>query len=48
MEIRNAERTINQIKEMSPIDSIRNLFILPVNSWNKYSHFFVKDFDRDE
>lgn len=48
MEIRNAEKTINQIEEMGPIDSIRNLFILPVNNWNKYNHLFVKDFDRDE
>ncbi len=48
MEIRAAERTLSQIKEASIGENIRNLFIMPVNNWNKYNHLFVKDFDRDE
>ncbi|NQV00547.1 MAG: hypothetical protein HQ537_00240 [Parcubacteria group bacterium] len=47
-EMRNAEKGLEQIRGMGPTDEIRKIFILPVNSWIKYNHLFVRDFDRDE
>lgn len=49
LEIQNAERIIPRIKE-----SIRNghleidVIVMPSNSWERYKHLFVRNFDRDE
>ncbi|MBP6908365.1 MAG: hypothetical protein KBB75_00905 [Candidatus Pacebacteria bacterium] len=46
MEIRNAEFSINRIKETGVIDDY--VSILPQNSWKRYKHLFVKNFNNDE
>ncbi len=46
MEIRNAERTLKVIKESGVI--AETTFVMPVSSWKKFQHYFVKDFDIDE
>lgn len=49
LEIQNAEKSIEQVR-----DSVRNkrleidVSVLQSNSWEKYKHLFVRDFDRDE
>lgn len=49
VEIRAAEERIRQIREQTSGISISDLpLIFPSNSWNKYSHLFVSDFDQDE
>lgn len=45
MEIRNAERSIQQIKDTK---DIKGVSVLPTNSWKEFNHLFVRDFDRDE
>lgn len=48
-EIRNAENKIDIIvNELNSESSTDLPSVLPVNSWKKYSHLFVKDFDSDE
>ena len=46
MEIRNAEKVITEIKNTGVVSDFSA--ILPLNSWSKYNHLFVKDLDRDE
>ncbi len=46
MEIRNAERTLKVIKESGTV--AETTFVMPVSSWKKLQHYFVKDFDSDE
>jgi hypothetical protein len=45
-EIKNAESTVDNIKQNKVINDYTS--ILPSNSWYKYKHLFVKDFDTDE
>lgn len=45
MEIRGAEEAIREIKNVGKIEGIT---ILSTNSWVKFNHLFVQDFDRDE
>lgn len=46
MEIRNAEKIIDSIKEGQPIDS--NVVLLPTNSWVKNGYIFINDLDGDQ
>jgi hypothetical protein len=46
MEIRNAEKTISEIKNTQAVSEAS--FVLPVASWQKLQHFFIKDLDNDE
>lgn len=46
MEVRNAESTIDTIKESGMISEMT--FVMPVSSWKKFQHYFVKNFDSDE
>ena len=46
MEIRNAEKTITDIKNTQVVSEAS--FILPINSWQKLQHFFIKNLDFDE
>lgn len=46
MEIRNAESTLDVIKESGAV--AETTFVMPVSSWSKFQHYFVKDFDKDE
>jgi len=49
LEIRNAESKIDiVIDKLDKKNTIDLPSILPTNSWRKYSHLFVKDFDLDE
>lgn len=47
-EIRNAEKVLDEIKRVGSEEGLRNLFVMPTNNWNNYSHLFIKDFDSDE
>lgn len=48
-EVRSAEERIEQIRERISNNSIADYPpVLPINSWKKYSHLFVSDFDQDE
>ena len=46
MEIRSAEKTINEIKNSSSV--LIDSSIMPVSSWHKFQHLFVSDLDTDE
>lgn len=48
MEIRYAEKTINDMKINGVVISLNMESLLPSNSWFKYNHLFIKNFDRDE
>jgi hypothetical protein len=49
LEIRNAESKVDIIIDKLDKESTTDLpTVLPVNSWRKYSHLFVKDFDLDD
>ncbi len=48
-EIRTAEEMIDQIRDKILDKTTIDLpSVLPTNSWKKYSHLFVGDFDQDE
>lgn len=48
MEIRHAEKEIEQIK-LNIVKSFNAIkLLLPTNNWAKYNYLFIKDFDRDE
>lgn len=47
-EIRNAEESINSLKNRPAGLEIPEIIILPQNSWGKYSHLFTKDLDQDQ
>lgn len=47
-EIRNAEEAINSLKNRTAGVEIPEIIILPQNSWNRYSHLFIKDLDQDQ
>ena len=47
MEIRNAENSIKTMREKKLIAGY-SLSVLPVSSWSKFSHLFVRDLDADE
>jgi hypothetical protein len=40
------EKAVSLIKSKQPLNP--TTIILPSNSWAKYNHYFVKDFDQDE
>jgi hypothetical protein len=46
MEIRSAEKTINEIKNSSSV--LIDSSVMPVSSWHKFQHLFVSDLDTDE
>lgn len=48
MEIRSAENSIDLVKNNVRKGNFEYVPILPENSWKKYNHLFVKNFDRDE
>ncbi len=48
MEIRNAEKIIDQIKGGNIVLNQFDIKLLSSNSWNKYNYLFIEDFDRDE
>lgn len=49
LEIRNAESKVDTIIDKLDKNNAVDLpSVLPVNSWRKYSHLFVKDFDLDD
>jgi len=49
LEVQNAERVINRIKESLRREQLEvDYKIIPSDSWGKYQHLFVRDFDRDE
>lgn len=47
-QIRNAEAGISKLKEHKNDLEFPVIPILPLNSWNEYSHLFAKDFDQDD
>ena len=48
-ELKNAEKSIKQAKDNLKKDILsEELFTMQYESWSKYRHLFVKDFDRDE
>lgn len=48
MEIRNAERAIDQTKTNLKSNIYKYLPVLPENSWIKYNHLFVNDLNSDQ
>jgi len=44
-EIRRAENSINNVRNLCPLETIS---VLPTNSWGKYQHLFLSDLDQDE
>ncbi len=49
MEIRDAENSIEELKN-SDLKTVNfnEVAVLPINSWSKFNHLFVKNLDRDE
>jgi hypothetical protein len=45
-EIRNAEAAIDEIKRTKRITELNS--VLPVSSWSKYKHLFIRSLDQDE
>ncbi|MES2213585.1 MAG: hypothetical protein V4473_01975 [Patescibacteria group bacterium] len=49
LEVRNAEGRVDIIIDALDKNAVKDLpTVLPTNSWRKYSHLFVKDFDLDD
>ncbi len=46
MEIRNAEKEIEEIKKASVI--VETTSVMPINSWRKFQHYFVSKLDNDD
>ncbi len=46
MEIRNAEKTITDIKNSGIVTEMTSL--LPVSNWQKFQHLFISDLNQDE
>jgi len=48
MEIRHAEKVVEQMKMGSVAITNTTKILLPTNNWIRYNYLFIKDFDRDE